>query len=119
MTKDLLLFEEMMSRSAQARLDLLADPHAFVCLTVGGSAPNMRHYWAIVRDLRTKVRAAAAMHWHLIQEAAEWSACWDLARRWSCAQYGLARLTLGGLARHCHVVDIIDAESALDAIESL
>lgn len=117
MSSDLDLYLEMESAAARARLELLQDPSAALGLVATGGRPDFKTYWRVVADLRAGVRCAAAQHWDLIQDSGEWSATFGLARRWLNAQFALSRLFAAGLARRCHVVDLIDAERALVAIQ--
>ena len=115
---DLQMLREFEIAAARARLELLQDPSALLVLVASGSEPNFAVYWEIVSKLRRDVRAAAKKHWTLIQDAGDWRAVFDLARRWCGAQRALAALTLAGVARQrLHLVDLIDADAAFMVIQ--
>jgi hypothetical protein len=114
---DLDLFLELEAAAARARHELLQDPSAVLGLVSSGARPDYSAYWEIVRQLRQGVRAAAGMHWVLIQESQEWREVFGLARRWCNAQLALSRLALAGVARRCHLVDIVDVDRALITIQ--
>lgn len=116
---DLELYHEMEAAAARARLELLQDPSSVLALVASGGQPDFAKYWEVVGQLRLGVRAAAQHHWLLLQESAEWREVFDLARRWLNAHAALVRLSFAGVARRCHIVDLVDVHRALTTIERL
>jgi hypothetical protein len=116
--EDLEMLREFEAHAARARLEFLKDPSALLVLVASGACTDFATYREIVSTLRRDVRAAAQQHWALIQDAGDWRAVFDLARRWLGAQRALWRLAFAGYAREwLHLVDLIDADAAFMTIQ--